>query len=88
MGLESGVQPFENKHESLDYAVREMMKVVAGTHEVVTLILREQLEVRKDLIELRGELNEFHSEFIQFQKETRDNFSQMEQLIRQVYRKH
>ena len=55
MSLEIEVQELKSKHQSLDHIVRDLMRVVGGAHEVVSLILKEQPEIRKELIEFRKE---------------------------------
>ena len=81
MNLENRVRSLEAKQKSLDTAFREMMKVIAGTHEVVGLILKEQLE-------MRIEMKEFRSDMESFKQETRENFRQVELLIRQTHSNH
>ena len=76
MSLETRVESLESKHENLDAAVREMMKVIGGTHEVVTLILKEQLEMRKEQFEFKREVKAGF-------KELNSRFDQLELLIRQ-----
>ena len=43
------MQELRWKQQTLDHALQELMKVVGGTHEVVTLILKDQLEMRKEM---------------------------------------
>ncbi len=74
MSLETEVQELKLNHKTLDAAFHDMMKIIGGTHEVVTLILKEQLEIRKEMIE--------------FRKESRDNFQQLGLLIRQTHSNH
>ena len=88
MSLENRVQILESKHQSLDAAFRDLMKVVAGTHEVVTLILKEQLEVRRELREFKEETrNNFQRIDSNFQR-IDNNFEQIELLIRQTHSNH
>ena len=74
MSLEAEVQELRSKHKTLDAAFTDMMKIIGGTHEVVTLILKEQLEMRKEMIE--------------FRKDTRENLKQIELLVRQTHSNH
>ncbi len=76
MSLESRVDMLESKHHSLDYTLRDLIRVVGATHEVVALILKEQLAMRKEQIEMRAELCEIKAE-------VSGRFDQLELLIRQ-----
>ena len=49
MSLEFRVEKLESSHQNLDHAVRGLIKIVGGTHEVVILILKEQMEFRKQV---------------------------------------
>ena len=51
MSLETEMQELRSKQETLDHALQELMKVVGGTHEVVTLVLKDQLEMHKEIRE-------------------------------------
>ena len=81
MSLEAEVQELRLKHKTLNAAFSDMMRVIGGTHEVVTLILKDQLEMRKEGIEFRKEMEAFR-------KETRENFKQIELLVRQTHSSH
>lgn len=52
------MQELRSKQKALDHALQELMKVVGGTHEVVTLILKDQLEAHKEMREMRQEIKQ------------------------------
>ncbi|MGI9283606.1 MAG: hypothetical protein ACR2PX_28860 [Endozoicomonas sp.] len=88
MSLEADVQELRSKQNTLDAAFTNMMKVIGGTHEVVTLILKEQLEMRKEQLEMRKEQIGMRKEMIEFRKETKENLKQIELLVRQTHSNH
>ena len=71
------MQELRSKQQTLDHALQELMKVVAGTHEVVTLILKDQLEMRQ---EMRTELVDI-KKFMQQQNKRSDT---TEELLIQI----
>ena len=73
MSLETEMQELRSEQQTLDHALRELMKVVGGTHEVVTLILKDQLEMRQELREIRGN-----------QLENNKRFDKIEELLIQI----
>lgn len=56
MNPESRLRKVEMDQQSLDHAVRDLMKVVGATHEIVALILREQQEQHRELSEFKDEV--------------------------------
>ena len=51
MSLEARVRLLEDKQEALDHAFRENNTILEATHGVVSLILNEQREMRKEQFE-------------------------------------
>ena len=82
MSLEARVEHLESKFDTLDSSMRELMRVVSGTHEVVGLILKDQMEMRKELFEFKGEVR---TEFKAVRSEFNERFDQLELLIRQHF---
>ena len=77
MSVEAEMQELRSKQQTLDHALQELMKVVAGTHEVVTLILKDQLEMRQ---EMRTELVEIKA----FMKQKNKRSDTTEELLIQI----
>ena len=65
--------------------MQELVKIVGATHEVVALILKEQLEMRKEIIKLRRETKE---QFDCSRRETKEQLDRIEMLVRQSYSSH
>lgn len=81
MSLEARVTKLEQRQAAMEVAIKDLVKVVAGTHEIVVLILKEQMELRKELVDFKQETRENF-------KEVRENFKQLEMLIRQTHSNH
>ena len=71
------MQELRSKQQTLDHALQELMKVIAGTHEVVTLILKDQLEMRQ---EMRAELAEIKN----FMRQQNKRSDTTEELLIQI----
>ena len=52
MPLESRLSKVESKQRIQDDCFERMVSVIDGTHEVVSLVLKEQVETRKDIASL------------------------------------
>ena len=79
----------ESKQEALEHAFIENNKILEATHGVVTLILNDQRELRKEQLEMkrefRSEFSEFKHEMRQEQGKLNQRFDQFELLIRQHF---
>lgn len=78
MSLEARMQFVEDKSESLEYAFRENNKILEATHGVVSLILNEQRDMRKEQYELK-------QDFKRLEKHIDSRISELELLIRQHF---
>lgn len=74
MTIEARVLTLESKCETLDFSLRELMKMLGATHEVVTMLLKEQLDMKKEMIESR--------------RENKEQLNRIELLIRQSHSNH
>ncbi|WP_062270735.1 hypothetical protein [Endozoicomonas arenosclerae] len=84
MSLEARVQQLEIKQRLQDDCLGRVIQVIDGTHEVVSLILKEQIETRKDIAAINTRLDKIESHFSQFGT----RFDQLELLIRQSHADH
>ncbi|MGI9275259.1 MAG: hypothetical protein ACR2PT_10500 [Endozoicomonas sp.] len=90
MSLEARVQLVESKQEALDNAFRENNKILEATHGVVSLILIDQREMKKDQFELKQQVGRLEQKVErlelkvdQLELMTRERFDQIEMLLRQ-----
>ena len=82
VSLESRVLQLQAKHKALDEAFLEYHKIVAGTQDVVSLILKEQREYHG---KTDYRLDSIKRSLEAFKDETCENFKQLQLLITQLH---
>jgi flagellar capping protein FliD len=91
MSLEARVQFLEEKYDALDHGFRENNKILEATHGVVSLVLNEQQGMRKELFEVKRQVDHLDQKlvhmdqkFTHMDQKFESRFDQLETLTRQL----